>query len=88
MRVPFMVGSRQGTDTRYRMLRPDPGSRPFVPFPGPWRVRAVVRGNQPRDASRPDTSRRSSKVRTAAPESTASAAFSTPARSPSTTPAT
>lgn len=88
MRVTFLVGARRRRDTRYVLVAPRWGT----PFPGPWRVEAVVqgepRGSHPSSASRAECSRRSSRVREAAPESTVSRANSTPARSPSARPAT
>lgn len=78
MRTTFMVGTRNRKSSRYFLL----GRGVQAPFPGPWRLQGVTRsevatGHPSEPASR-DASIRASRVRSAAPLSTDSAARRTP----------
>ncbi len=88
MRTTFMVGMRNRKNSRYLLV----GGARKPPFPGPWRLQAVIRNEgpapQPSGAASREADTRASKARRAAPLSTDSAANRTPPDRSRTRPAT
>jgi len=88
MRTTFLVGTTTRKSTRYLLV----GRSQKAPFPGPWRLQAVIRNNEASGGQLPaatrDASTSASRVRSAAPPSTASVAWRTASAKVSARPAT
>lgn len=88
MRTTFMVGTRNRKNCRYLLV----GGARKPPFPGPWRLRAVIRNERsaphPSGAASREAATRASRLRRADPLSTDSTANRTPSDRSRARPAT